>query len=334
MKPHALVIDDDPEIRDLLKERLESFGHECTAVGSQAEAEEMFKLHTFAYVLLDLEIPIRYGRVPAKSMGENTLRNLRKDPRNGNAPVLVITAHGKDSPALAVKLMKLGAVDFLNKPFDDRLEESINEALQKHAAKRQDKDTTSDSMQPFRGGELTFTEEAAELLDVRIVRSNATGYRILKALAAKTPHGARVAMSGKALAKALSLERGDEAVSETIKSLRASFRKAMAKKNLRVEADSLIHNSDKGYSLSPGITWKDGMTIIPAPEEHRRPPLAERQAWFRDQVLSGKKMKRQDYEKQFDMSEASAKRDVARISGIRFSGGGVSGYYVPKGKAC
>jgi DNA-binding response OmpR family regulator len=333
MKPHALVIDDDPEIRELLKERLESFGHECTAVGAQAEAEEMFKQHTFAYVLLDLEIPIRYGRVPAKSMGENTLRNLRKDPRNANAPVLIITAHGKDSPALAVKLMKLGAVDFLNKPFDERLEESINEAMQKNAAKRQDKETSKDSMLPFGGGELIFTEEAAELLEARIVRSNANGYRVLKTLAAKTPHGGRVAMSGKALAKVLTLERGDEAVSETIKSLRNNFRKAMAQKNLRVEADSLICNNDKGYSLSLGITWKDGMTVIPAKEERLRPPVAERQAWFRDQVLSGKKMKRQDYEKQFDMSEASAKRDVARILGIRFSGGGVSGYYVRKGKA-
>ena len=333
MKPHALVIDDDPEIREHLKERLESFGHECTAVGSQADAEEMFEQHTFAYILLDLEIPIRYGRVPAKIMGENTLRNLRKDPRNGNAPVLIITAHGKDSPALAVKLMKLGAVDFLNKPFDERLEESINEAMQKNAAKRQDKETSKDSMLPFGGGELIFTEEAAELLEARIVRSNANGYRVLKTLAAKTPQGARVAMSGKALAKALNLERGDEAVNETIKSLRTSFRKAMARKNLRVEADSLICNNDKGYSLSLGITWKDGMTVISAQEEHRRPPLAERQAWFRDQVLSGKKMKRQDYEKQFDMSESSAKRDVARILGIRFSGGGVSGYYVRKGKA-
>lgn len=329
MKPHALIIDDDPEIREHLKERLESFGHECLAVGSQSEAEEMFKQHTFAYVLLDLEIPIRYGRVSAKSMGENTLRNLRKDPRNGNAPVLVITAHGKDSPALAVKLMKLGAVDFLNKPFDERLEESINEALQKHAARRQDKETSSDSMQPFKGGELIFTEEAAELLDARIVRSNATGYRILKTLAANTPQGARVAMSGKALAKSLNLERGDESVNETIKSLRTSFRKAMAQKNLRVETDSLICNSDKGYGLSPGITWKEGVTVSPVKDE-RRPPLAERQAWFRDQVLSGKKMKRQDYESKFNMSEASAKRDVARISGIRFNGGGMSGYYVPR----
>jgi CheY-like chemotaxis protein len=334
MKPHALVIDDDPEIREHLKERLESFGHECTAVGSQAEAEEMFKQHTFAYILLDLEIPIRYGRVPAKSMGENTLRNLRKDPRNGNAPVLIITAHGKDSPALAVKLMKLGAVDFLNKPFDERLEESINEAMQKNAAKRQDKETYKDSMLPFGGGELIFTEEAAELLDSRIVRSNANGYRVLKTLAAKTPQGAKVAMSGKALAKALSLERGEEAVSETIKSLRNNFRKAMAQKNLRVETDSLIRNSDKGYSLSPGITWKNSVVVRPSPEEHRRPALAERQAWFRDQVLSGKKMKRQDYEDKFNMSEASAKRDVSRISEIQFSGGGARGYYVPKGKAC
>ncbi len=333
MKPHALVIDDDPEIREHLKERLESFGHECTAVGSQAEAEEMFKQHTFAYVLLDLEIPIRYGRVSAKSMGENTLRNLRKDPRNGNAPVLIITAHGKDSPALAVKLMKIGAVDFLNKPFDERLEESINEALQKHAAKRQDKELSKDSMMPFNGGELIFTEEAAELLDARIVRSNANGYRVLKTLAAKTPQGIRVAMSGKALAKALNLERGDEAVNETIKSLRNNFRKAMAQKNLRVETDSLICNSDKGYSLSPGIAWKNGVTATPPKEESRRPRLAERHTWFRDQVISGKKMKRQDYQDRFKMSEGSAKRDVARISGIRFIGGGVSGYYVTKGKA-
>jgi hypothetical protein len=62
--------------------------------------------------------------------------------------------------------------------------------------------------------------------------------------------------------------------------------------------------------------------------------LAERQAWFRDQVLSGKKIKRQDYEDKFNMSEASAKRDVSRISEIQFSGGGARGYYVPKGKAC
>jgi DNA-binding response OmpR family regulator len=329
MKPHALIIDDDPEIREHLKERLESFGHECIAVGSQSEAEEMFKQYTFAYVLLDLEIPIRYGRVSAKSMGENTLRNLRKDPRNGNAPVLVITAHGKDSPALAVKLMKLGAVDFLNKPFDERLEESINEALQKHAAKRQDKQTSEDSMQPFKGGELAFTEEAAELLDARIVRSNATGYLILKTLAANAPHGARVAMSGKALANLLKLERGDDAVNDAIKSLRKSFRKAMAQKNLRVETDSLICNSDKGYSLSPGITWKEGVTVSPVKEE-RRPSLAQRQAWFRDQVLLGKKMTRRHYEHHFAMSEPSAKRDVAGIPGIRFNGGGMSGYYVAK----
>ena len=332
MKPQALVIDDDPEIREHLKERLDSLGHECTTVGSQAEAEEMFKQHTFAYILLDLEIPIRYGRVPAKNMGENTLRNLRKDARNANAPVLIITAHGKDSPALAVKLMKLGAVDFLNKPFDERLEESINEALQKHAAKKQDKETAKDSMLPFAAGELIFTEDAAEILESRIVRSNTNGYRVLQTLAAKTPQGSRIALSGKALAKALTLERGDEAVSETIKSLRNNFRKAMAQKNLRVETDSLIRNSDKGYSLSPGITWKNSVAVRPAPEEHRRPALAERQAWFRDQVLSGKKMKRQDYEDKFNMSEVSAKRDVSRISEIQFSGGGARGYYVPKGK--
>ena len=103
-----------------------------------------------------------------------------------------------------------------------------------------------------------------------------------------------------------------------------------AQNNLRVETDSLICNSDKGYSLSPGITWKEGLTVSTVKEE-RRPPLAERQAWFRDQVLSGKKMTRRHYEHHFAMSEPSAKRDVASIPGIRFNGGGMSGYYVSNG---
>lgn len=103
----------------------------------------------------------------------------------------------------------------------------------------------------------------------------------------------------------------------------------MAQNNMRVETDSLICRSDKGYSLSPGITWKEGVTAAPAKGD-RRPPLAERQAWFRNQVLSGKKMTRRDYEHEFAMSAPSAKRDVAGISEIRFNGGGTSGYYVPQ----
>jgi DNA-binding response OmpR family regulator len=333
MKPLALIIDDDPEIREQLKERLESLGHECFAVGSQNEAEEKFKQHTFSYVLLDLEIPIRYGRVPAKSMGENTLRKLRTDPRNGNTPVLMITAHGKEGPNLAVRLMKMGAVDFINKPFDETLEASITEALQKHAGKHLKKEGFGDSMSPFPGGELVFSEEGVDLIDARLVRSSATGYRVLRALASKTASGIRVAMSGKKLATSLRLERGEEAVNEAIKALRQNMRKVMANKNLRVETDSLIGTGPNGYSLAPGITWSEGPPALQDSEEPKKLTKTERLGWFRKEVLAGKRLRRRDYEREFGVSEATAKRDLAEIQGIVFSGGGPNGYYMPKDNA-
>ena len=40
MKPLALIIEDDPEIRNVLSDRLESLGHDHHAVGCQSEARE------------------------------------------------------------------------------------------------------------------------------------------------------------------------------------------------------------------------------------------------------------------------------------------------------
>lgn len=71
MKPLALVIEDDPAIREALGDRLDSLGHDHHSVGSQSEARERLGRCTYDYVLLDLELPVRFGR-PRRSPSART----------------------------------------------------------------------------------------------------------------------------------------------------------------------------------------------------------------------------------------------------------------------
>lgn len=159
MKPLTLIIEDDPAIRESLADRLESLGHDCQAVGAQNEAGERIDRCSYSYVLLDLELPVRFGRPPSIQIGKNILQSIRASARNKDTPVIVVTAHGHDRPDLAVELMKAGAVDFVRKPFDN-LEQAIREALQR-SVNNAPTNGTPDSdaaieMRPLGNGKLVF----------------------------------------------------------------------------------------------------------------------------------------------------------------------------------
>ncbi len=64
MKPLALIVDDDPSIREALGDRLDSLGHHFHTADSQKEARERLDDSAYAYILLDLELPVRLGRRP------------------------------------------------------------------------------------------------------------------------------------------------------------------------------------------------------------------------------------------------------------------------------
>jgi|SRR5215510_14165658 len=101
------VIDDDEAMRDSLAFLLRSVGLDV-------------QTHESAAAFLDLAPKVEAGcvitdvRMPGVS-GIDLLRRLRE--LKFGVPVIVITGHG-DVP-LAVEAMKIGAVDFLEKPFDD-----------------------------------------------------------------------------------------------------------------------------------------------------------------------------------------------------------------------
>lgn len=104
----VVVVDDDPAVRESTTALLEQAGHKVYAFESGSALVETGIPADVDVVLLDVMMP-----------GLNGLETLRS--LSGNAPlppVVVLTGHG-DIP-LAVEAMKLGAIEFLEKPYPMR----------------------------------------------------------------------------------------------------------------------------------------------------------------------------------------------------------------------
>ena len=104
------VIDDDPAMRDSLDFLLGSAGFTVTLFESAVSFLDILPTLGFGCIVSDVRMP--------GIDGIDLLRRLQADGKS--LPVVIMTGHG-DVP-LAVEAMKLGAIDFLEKPFeDDRL---------------------------------------------------------------------------------------------------------------------------------------------------------------------------------------------------------------------
>jgi two-component system response regulator FixJ len=123
------VIDDDEALRDSLTFLLRTARIDVQSYPSAAAFLEALPETNLSCVITDV-------RMPGMS-GIDLLRRLRE--RKISVPVIVITGHG-DIP-LAVEAMRIGATDFLEKPFDDEvLIASVKAALRQKEgeAKRQE----------------------------------------------------------------------------------------------------------------------------------------------------------------------------------------------------
>jgi two-component system response regulator PilR (NtrC family) len=105
-KPRALVIDDEPDIRDLLGITLGRMQIEVVTAGDQASALKALGAERFDLVLTDMRLPDGNGLDIVEWIQQH---------RPG-VPVAVITAHG--NVEAAVRALKLGAFDFISKPLD------------------------------------------------------------------------------------------------------------------------------------------------------------------------------------------------------------------------
>jgi DNA-binding NtrC family response regulator len=124
----VLIVDDEPSIREVLRLSLRRSGWDSTTAESFGEAARLLDREEFDLVLTDLQLP--------DGDGIEILRMTRE--HWPETPVIVITAHGSADTAVAA--MKLGAHDYLTKPFDiDELSIRIRQAFDGRALRRENR---------------------------------------------------------------------------------------------------------------------------------------------------------------------------------------------------
>jgi FixJ family two-component response regulator len=123
MNKPILIVDDEPRVRLSYRVTLETAGLEVREASGAADALAELAVSEFSLAILDMRMP--------EMDGLDLLEIIRK--RGIQTPVVIITAYG-DIPH-AVKAMKLGAIDFLQKPLTpEALRQVVWDILARHAA--------------------------------------------------------------------------------------------------------------------------------------------------------------------------------------------------------
>ncbi|MBX3677122.1 MAG: phosphate regulon transcriptional regulator PhoB [Rhodocyclaceae bacterium] len=124
MVGRVLVVEDDPAIQALLRFTLEKSGFAPTIVSSAEEGAAALRGALPDVVLIDWMLP--------KMSGIAFARQLRRDARCADLPIIVVTARGEEGDRVAG--LESGADDYLVKPFSPReLVARINAVLRRRA---------------------------------------------------------------------------------------------------------------------------------------------------------------------------------------------------------
>ncbi len=106
-KPHILVVDDDPNIAQLVKLYLDREGFEVSVRGRGDTALECFRTEKIQLILLDVMLP-----------GMDGWQVLREIRQSSKVPIIMLTAN--DETFDKVLGLELGADDYITKPFENK----------------------------------------------------------------------------------------------------------------------------------------------------------------------------------------------------------------------
>ena len=126
-KPQVMVVDDDLAMCNFLRTFLTERGYQAVTLGSAEEAVRRYHSERPAAVILDVVMP-------GEMDGLAALAAFKKIDRE--VPVIVLSGQGRTTTV--VQAMKLGASDFVSKPFDETdLEVPLTNALRQHQLSRE-----------------------------------------------------------------------------------------------------------------------------------------------------------------------------------------------------
>ena len=150
-EPTVFIVDDDEAVRDSIAELVGSVGLARETYASAQAFLEVFDPRRPGCLVLD----VRMAHMSGPALQE------RLNAMGARIPIVFISGHG--DIAVAVKTIKAGAVDFVQKPYrEQQLLDSINEALQRDAAARRAAGCTA----RFAERLATLTEREREVMDL------------------------------------------------------------------------------------------------------------------------------------------------------------------------
>lgn len=109
MPSRILVVEDDPDIAELVEHHLSRAGYDTSVVGTGTEALEQIRRRP-DLVVLDLMLP--------GLSGLEICRLMRGDPQTASVPIIMLTARAEEEAR--VQGLDLGADDYVTKPFSPR----------------------------------------------------------------------------------------------------------------------------------------------------------------------------------------------------------------------
>jgi DNA-binding NtrC family response regulator len=159
-----LIIEDEVVIRASLKRLLERNDYRVDAAGSVPEAQANYPLHDYDLIIADLRLPGPPGTEVLKLVDD--------------VAVLIMTSYA--SVRSAVEAMKLGAADYIAKPFDhDELLLTIKRVLRQNSLERQNLALKSDLSRRYPVGGMIGSSEAMQQVFERIRRVAPTDTTVL-----------------------------------------------------------------------------------------------------------------------------------------------------------
>ncbi len=108
-EPTVFVVDDDEAVRDSLRWLIQSVGLDVALFGSAQEFLDAYDASVPGCLVLDVRMPGLSGLDLQERLNQEQI----------NIPVIIVTGHG-DVP-MAVRAMKAGAAEFIEKPFSDQV---------------------------------------------------------------------------------------------------------------------------------------------------------------------------------------------------------------------
>jgi phosphate regulon transcriptional regulator PhoB len=110
MDNKILIVDDEPDIVDLVSYNLKKEGFKVTAAPDGEKALEKIRRDKFDLVVLDLMLP--------GIQGVELCRMIRNDPKTSGTPIIMLTAKGEEVDRVVG--LESGADDYMTKPFSAR----------------------------------------------------------------------------------------------------------------------------------------------------------------------------------------------------------------------